>query len=69
MIQPKLQYAAVVWSPHKKKKLRNLERIQGTAAKTVPKLKDLKKLDYQHCKKEKCAHVYGETINLVRALA
>ena len=41
MIRPKLEYAAVVWSPHKKKDIRKLERIQRTATKMVPELKDL----------------------------
>ena len=41
MIRPKLEYAAVVWSPHMKKDIRKLERIQRTATKMVPELKDL----------------------------
>ena len=27
MIRPKIEYAAVIWSPHKKKDIRKLERI------------------------------------------
>ena len=41
MIRPKLEYAAVVWSPHKKKDVRKLERIQRVATKMVPTLRDL----------------------------
>ncbi len=31
MIRPKLEYAEVVWSPHKKKHIQKLERIQRMA--------------------------------------
>ena len=41
MIRPKLEYAAVVWSPNKKKDIVKLERIQRIATKMVPELKDL----------------------------
>ena len=41
MICPKLEYAVVVWSPHKKKDVRKLERIQRTSTKMIPELKDL----------------------------
>ena len=41
IIHPKLEYAAVVWSPHKKKDIKKLERIQRTATKMVPELRDL----------------------------
>ena len=41
MLRPKLEYAAVVWSPHLKKDIRKLERIQRTATKMVPELRDL----------------------------
>ncbi len=40
MIRPKLEYAAVVWSPHKKD-IRKIERIQRAATKMVPTLRDL----------------------------
>ena len=40
MICPRLEYAAVVWSPHKKY-VTKLERIQSAATKMVPELKDL----------------------------
>ncbi len=38
MIRPKLEYASVVWSPHKKKEIRKLERIQKIATKFVPEI-------------------------------
>ena len=41
MVRPKLEYAAVVWSPHHKKDIRKLERIQRIATKMVPDLRDL----------------------------
>ena len=40
MIRPRLEYAAVVWSPHMKKDVWKLERIQKAATKMVPELKD-----------------------------
>ena len=39
MIRPKLEYAETVWSPHKKKNIRNLERVQRAATRMVPELK------------------------------
>lgn len=41
MIRPRVEYAAVVWSPHLKKDIRKLERVQRIATKMVPELKDL----------------------------
>ena len=41
MIRPKLEYAAIVWSPYKKKHVRKLERIQRIATKMVPELEEL----------------------------
>ena len=41
MIRPKLEYAEVIWSPHKKKHVLKLERIQRIATKMVPELEDL----------------------------
>merc|ERR1712035_293286 len=41
MMRPKLENAAVVWSPHEKKDITKLERIQRAATKMVPELKDL----------------------------
>ena len=41
MIRPRLEYAAVVWSPHAKKNIRKLERIQRVATKMVPELSEL----------------------------
>ena len=51
LIRPRIEYAAVVWSPHRKKDKRKLERIQRIASKMVPELANLtyeerlKKLD------------------------
>ena len=41
MIRPKLEYAEVIWSLHKKKHVLKLERIQRIATKMVPELRDL----------------------------
>ena len=41
MIRPKLEYAEVIWSAHKKKPVLKLERIQRIAIKMVPELEDL----------------------------
>ena len=41
MIRPKLEYAEVIWSPHKKKHVLKLERIQRIGTKMVPELEDL----------------------------
>ena len=49
MIRPKLEYAAVIWSPHMKKDINKLERIQRTATKMVP---ELEVLDYEERLKE-----------------
>ena len=38
MICSELEYAAVVWAPHRKKDIRKMQRI---ATKMVPELKDL----------------------------
>ena len=40
IIRPKIEYAAVIWSPYKKKDIRKLERIQRAATKMVPELRD-----------------------------
>ena len=36
-----MEYAEVIWSPHKKKPVLKLERIQRIATKMVPELEDL----------------------------
>ena len=36
MIRPRLEYAAVIWSPHEKKHIRKLERVQRAATKMTP---------------------------------
>ena len=41
VIRPKLEYAEVIWSPHKKKPVLKLERIQRIAIKMAPELEDL----------------------------
>ena len=41
MVRPKIKYAEVIWSPHKKKHVFKLERIQRIDTKMVPELKDL----------------------------
>ncbi len=38
MKRPKLENASVVWSPHKNKEIRKLERLQRTATKLFPKM-------------------------------
>ena len=40
MIRPRLEYAAIVWSPHTKKNIRKLERVQRAATKLVPELRE-----------------------------
>ena len=41
LIPPKLEYVAVIWSPHKKKDLKKLERIERAATKMAPSLRNL----------------------------
>ena len=41
MNRPKLEYAKVIWSPHKKKHVLKLERIQRITTKMVPELEEL----------------------------
>ena len=41
MIRPKLEYAEVICSLHKKKHVLKLERIQRIATKMLPELEDL----------------------------
>ena len=36
MIRPKLEYAEVIWFPHKKKHVLKLERIERLATNMVP---------------------------------
>ena len=38
---PKLEYVAVIWSPHKKRDIKKIERIQRAATKMGPSLRDL----------------------------
>ena len=41
MIRPRLEYAGVVWSPHKKKHIKKLERLQRMATRMVPELEGM----------------------------
>ena len=41
LIRPKLEYAAVLWSPSTKKNIKKLERIQRAATKLAPTLSEL----------------------------
>ncbi len=38
MIRPRLEYVAVVWSPHTKRNIIKLERVQRAVTKMVPEL-------------------------------
>ena len=40
-VRPKLEYAAPLWNPHKKKDIHKLERVQRHATRMVPELRDL----------------------------
>ena len=41
MIRPKLEYAEIIWFPHKKMYVLKVERIQRIGTKMVPELEDL----------------------------
>ena len=41
LIRSKLEYVAVIWSPHKKKDIRKIEELQRTATKMAPSLRYL----------------------------
>lgn len=41
IIRPQLEYAAVVWAPHKKKHIKKIERIQRAATRMLPTLAEL----------------------------
>ena len=53
MIHPRLEYAAVVWSPNVKKDIRIFDKIQRVATKTVP---ELRKLTYEDIKRNGIAN-------------
>ena len=62
MIRPKLEYAEVIWSPHKKKHVLKLERIQRITTKIVPELEDL---TYEERLKEMHQPTLKETGDLI----
>lgn len=41
MIRPRLEYAAVVWSPHLKKHINKLEKVQRAATRLIPELRGM----------------------------
>ena len=41
IIRPRLEYAGVVWTPHKKKHIKKLERLQKMATRMVPELEGM----------------------------
>lgn len=41
MIRPRLEYAATVWSPHHKKHINKLEKVQRAATRMIPELRGL----------------------------
>lgn len=41
LLHPRLEYAAVVWSPHRAENIKKPERMQRAATKMVSILKDL----------------------------
>ena len=41
LIRLKLEYGTMIWSPHKKKDIKKLERLQRAATKMAPSLRDL----------------------------
>ena len=41
LIQPNLEYAAMIWSPHKKKDIKKIERIQRATTKIALRLRNL----------------------------
>ncbi len=40
-LRPTLEYAAVVWSPHLKKHIKKIEKVQRAVSRWVPSLRDL----------------------------
>ena len=69
LIRPRMEYAAVVWSPHTKKNIRKLERVQRAATKMVPELSGmsyeerLKKMELPTLEKRR---ERGDLINVYR---
>ena len=41
LIRPQLEYAAVIWSPHKKKHVKKLERVQKLGTRMIPGFKEV----------------------------
>ena len=45
MVRPHLEYGSCVWSPHRKKDMDSIERVQRRATKIIPELKNLSYID------------------------
>ena len=41
LIRPQLEYASVIWSPHMKKHVKKLERVQRLATRMIPEFKEV----------------------------
>ena len=71
MIRPKIEYAEVIWSPHKKKHVLKLERIQRIATKMVSDLEDLpyeERLKEMHLTTLKERRERGDLITIYRLM-
>ena len=69
LVRPRLEYAATVWSPHLKKDIRKLERVQRAATKLVPELRDLgyeERLDRMQIPSLEIRRERGDLINVFR---
>lgn len=41
IIRPQLEYAAVIWSPHMKKHVKKLKRVQQLGTRMIPGFKEV----------------------------